>query len=159
MTRMTPAAQYAALKAIKAGIDAALADTAESALADHHAEGIDRWRTPYGSVTVATRKPTAGIVDDAAFLAWARANAPGEIVETVRDSFRHAIERQLRILDDGTVVHSGTGEAVPWAGVNPAGRPYLSVRDAAAAKESAIAMVTARLDELARLADVPEVEP
>lgn len=155
---MIPAAKHAALKALKAGLDAAIDRTQDDTLAEATESGADRWRTAFGSVSVSQKQDSVEVADEAAFLRWVREHAPAEVVEQVRDSYRKAVLKQLQPGPDGTVVDARTGEVVEWAAVRPGGTRYLSVRDGADAKQAATAMVLAHLDEIAAYADPQELE-
>lgn len=148
---MIPAAQHAAFKALKAGVDEAIRLTQDEALEEAARTGADRWRTPYGTVSVAARKDAVEVVDERALLDYVREHAPTELVEQVRDSFRKALLARLTLAGD-QVVDATTGEVVPWAGVKPGGQDYLSVRDAGDAKQAAVEMVLGHLDEVAGFA-------
>jgi len=112
-------------------VKATEAEYAEKVYAAAAETGADRWRTPFGLVTVARRKPTIGVTDEQALTAWVAENHPSEIVTTVtvRDSFRRSVLERLGDGHDGTVIDTETGEVITWATVIE-GSPYLSVRGA-----------------------------
>ena len=63
-----------------------------------------------GWVRVDKGRTKATVTDEAAFTAWVRETAPGEIVPAVRPSYREAVLSQLR--REGAAVVPGTGELV-----------------------------------------------
>src|SRR5690606_14529808 len=80
-----------------------------------------------GWVRVDKGRTRATVTDEAAFTAWARESAPGELVPAVRPSYREAVLSQLRRA--GAAVVPGTWELVeevPGPDV-PAGAPTVSV--------------------------------
>lgn len=155
---MNAATRHAGLKALRAGLDEAIAQTQGDAVDDFRREGTDRWRTPFGTVSIAMRQPQIRL-DPAAFLAWVKRHRPTEVIttETVRTSYQDAVVKRL-VIDGDDVIDPETGEVVEWASVQPGGHPYLSVRDANAAKAHAVQLVLGHLDELvATFAAPPEV--
>ena len=143
--------KLAAIAALKAGLTAAESEVKQEILALAVATGA---RNFAHGIYVAHRSATVGIADDAAFIAWVQQNAPGEIVPTVRDSYRKAIEAQL-VQVDGDVVLKGTGEAVDWAGVGTDGEPYVGVKLDPQVKAEAVALVATNIDEWAAMPELP----
>lgn len=73
--------------------------------------------TAVGTLSISGGKETAKVVDERAFLAWVKKNAPGEVVETVRDSYRKALLKQIQ----------GSGELPDGVELGQ-GDPYSTVR-------------------------------
>lgn len=92
-----------------------------------------------GTVTISQGRHTARVIDERAFLAWVRANAPSEVIETVRESYRKTLLKNIE----------STGE-IP-AGVElHHGEPYPTVRLADGATETVLtALRTGLIDPLA----------
>lgn len=93
-------------------------------IAAHDALGVKTVdvRLPDGTKVARATLPTPqpGVtVDEAAFLDWVRRERPDELVEAVRESFRRAALKDLKVVG-GEVVNKRTGEVVPWARVRPA---------------------------------------
>lgn len=122
----TAAERYAALTALKAGLDEQIARARAEALAEVAHLRKASWTTPYGQVNMTRAEPKVEI-DPAAFLAFAQEHYPDEVVHTpeVRSSFRTAFLAELAVIA-GRVVHKGTGELVEFAHVTPEGSPTIS---------------------------------
>lgn len=82
-----------------------------------------------GTVTLAVGRVTAKVTDEQAFLAWVRKNHPGELVETVRDSFRRKVlDEAVAKAEAGDPTAVGPdGEVLPGVEVVH-GLPYLACR-------------------------------
>lgn len=120
------AERYAALTALKAGLDAQIAKAKAEALAFSAAHGVKAFTTPYGPVNV-TQAGVRPVVDGPAFTAWCQENRPDEVIltPTVRGSFvTHMAERLVVVA--GSVYDKTTGDLVPWAYVGEAGDPTLA---------------------------------
>lgn len=86
----------------------------------------------FGTVSVTAGTAKARVVDDRAFLAWVIARYPDEIAQVVRDSF---VKKLLDAATEaGEPVDATTGEVVPGVELVD-GKPYLTVRPTADAKE------------------------
>lgn len=72
--------------------------------------------TTLGTLSITKGKKTAKVVDERAFLAWVKKNAPTEVVETVRDSYRKSLLTRIKSsgeLPDGVELgEGGPGSAV-----------------------------------------------
>jgi hypothetical protein len=123
---MTPAEEYAALVALRAGLDDRIEAAKERALASVATQASAKWRTPYGPVNMYRPEEKVEIIP-AAFLAFAQEHYPDEVVTTysVRTSFERAFLAELAIVA-GEVVHKPTGELVDFARIRPEGEPRLS---------------------------------
>lgn len=64
-------------------------------------------------VSLIKPKKSAVINDDQKFLKWAKENAPTEIIETVRDSYRKLLLETIEIHND-EAFHPSTGEALEF---------------------------------------------
>lgn len=120
------AAEYAALVAMRAGLDAVI-DAAKARALDA-AKGMrsGSWATPYGRVNVTTTEPRI-VLDDPAFLAMVSEHYPDEVILTpsVSPAFRAAfLDRLVEV--GGRVVHKDTGEVVECAGLTKRGNPQVS---------------------------------
>lgn len=84
---------------------------------------------------VTTSKPKFKwvIKSDTKFVEWVKANNPGEIIETVRESSIEHILNKFNYLDD--VVIDPNGEIVDWLEGSES-EPYLSTRFAADGRET-----------------------
>lgn len=141
MPELTPAEsaaeEYAALTALKAGLDDVIADAKSRALAALP-PGMTRasWATAYGPVNVTTSAEGVS-VDPAGLLAMVEAHYPDEVIVTrsVRPSFAAAFTASLRVIA-GQVIHADTGEVVDFAKVKPAGRPTLSYPSSLAQRDA-----------------------
>lgn len=125
-TGLTAAETYAALTALRAGLDAEIAKAKADAMAEAAALRKASWTTPYGVVNMTRADEKIEILPDR-FLAFAQEHYPDEIVTTysVRSSFVEAWSRDLVIVK-GEVVYKGTGEVVDFARVKPEGDPVIS---------------------------------
>lgn len=83
--------------------------------------------TVVASVSVTQPESKLGVVDEQAFVDWVRANAPTEVVETVRSSYQRALLGRLTEVD-GRAVDEETGEFVAGVGRSAARPPYISLR-------------------------------
>jgi len=143
---------YAALSALKAGIDAAIKDAGAEALAFSNENGVKSLLTPFGAVTIAAKEPSIAF-DDAALLAWVQENHPTEVetIVRVRPSFEKVLRDRFVIVKGDTVVDTQTGEVVEFATVTAGGDPYItfpSSKEQKAAKAEAVEWVRGRTDEL-----------
>lgn len=138
MNTMSPAEYLAALLALEAGLSEQIG-AAKQAVLDRAAEvDAERFKTPYGPVTIATRKGKVRITDPAAFLAWVKEHRPDEVVvtEQVRDSYTKSVLEDRLVVMRGEVFDSTTGEPVEWAALGPDGNPYATWTASADQKEA-----------------------
>lgn len=77
-------------------------------------------------VSLIKPKKAAVINDDAAFVKWTKANAPTEIVETVRDAFRRVLLEDIVIQGDDAI-YAATGEILTFVSIIDK-QPYISTR-------------------------------
>lgn len=128
MTTITAAERYAALTALKAGLDDQIARARSEALEEVRHLRKASFTTPYGQVNVSRAEPRVR-VDPDLFMTFVAEHYPDEIVETttrtVRSSFARAFEAELTAVA-GEVVHKGTGDLVEFATVSPEGDPVIS---------------------------------
>lgn len=82
--------------------------------------------TPIASVTLTEGSPKPAVVDELEFIRWVKANAPDEIVDSVRSSYQRALLGRVEVRE-GVAVDTGTGEVVSGVGV-VAKAPYISMR-------------------------------
>lgn len=161
---ITNSTKVAALRALKYAIALVEKQVQADVLADYDNSGSDRWRTPFGTVTIAHPKPKVTVNDEQAFEKWVAQNHPDEIVQPpkpppeVRSSFRTAVMGMLHDAD-GKVIYGATGEVVDWATVTTSKEPYVSIRgpEKDAAVERATALITGQLDVLTK--GLTEIEP
>lgn len=85
-----------------------------------------------GAVSVGQRKPAAKVVDSVAFTAWVAREYPGEMVQSVRDSFAAKLLAGATAANEP--VDAATGVVMPGVEI-VAGEPYLTVRPTAEAKD------------------------
>jgi len=149
---MTPAERFAALRTLEAALKHVLADAGEATIQHGSDTGADRWRTPWGTVSVAVRDDKPSISDEAALLAWVKDNHPGEVVETVRPAFTKALLERAAIID-GMVIDTATGEALPWAGIRE-GAVYVTTPTGDAKAKATALWETALRDRLDAIAAV-----
>jgi hypothetical protein len=146
----TPAEQLAALKLLREGVDGAIKWLSTEVLADE--SKADRWRTDYGTVSIAERDDAPFVKDMDGFIDHCRKHLPDSVasVEQVKPWAQKQVMDRLRV-HDGKVLDTVTGEFVEWAGVKP-GTRYVSVRDApkAQAIEEVLAWVDALPKEIGR---------
>lgn len=123
---LTAAERYAALTALKAGLDDQIAAAKAEAITEAATLRSASWNTPYGRVNMTRSEESVEIHADR-FLAMCQEHYPDEIVVTysVRSSFVDAFRKELAIIA-GEVVHKGTGEVVDFARVKPEGAPTIS---------------------------------
>ena len=110
----------------------------EALQAEMDAIGADRVKAEYQGDQIAyvtTTKPKFKwvIKSDKKFVEWVKANHPGEIVETVRESSIDHILNKFNYQDD--VVIDPNGEIVDWL-VGSESEPYLTTRFAADGRET-----------------------
>lgn len=106
--------------------------------------------TPLGKVYKSKGKTTPTVTDEAALLAWVRANHPDEIEETIRPAYRTALLETAKRY--GEPVDETSGEIVPGIELRH-GEPYVGFRGEKGYGET----VAARWSELSPLA-LPELE-
>lgn len=123
---LSAAETYAALVALRAGLDAQIDKAKAAALAAVNGLSKATYPTAYGVVNVST-PPDAISLDDRAFLALVEEHYPDEVVVTrsVRSSFKAAFLEDLVVVG-GQVMHKTTGEVIDFARVVPGGSPRLS---------------------------------
>lgn len=143
--------RLAALKRLREGVDAAIEVLTDRTKVLGVETRADRWRTQFGTVSIATRKDSVYVKDQEAFLEFVRSqDVPGAVVETVAEPFRKGILDRLRVRDMvglKQVYDPATGEPVEWAGVKPGGQ-YVTVRGDDEAKSQAIDWALAWVDAL-----------
>jgi hypothetical protein len=116
--------RIALLRALKAALAAIDAEEAARVIETGSATQADRWRTPYGTVTIASKDDSIVITDSHAVLQHVKETAPTEIQESVRPAYLSHLLADL-VIDGDQVVSVETGEVVPWAKVKH-GEPYVS---------------------------------
>lgn len=100
--------------------------------------GVERVRvadddgSDLGAVSLGQRKPAAKVTDPQAFTAWVAKNYPGEIVQSVRESFTAKLLAAATAT--GEPIDTATGAVIPGMEL-AAGEPYLTVRPTAEAKQ------------------------
>jgi len=145
------------LKKVKAEMQAALEESGAARVDAELADG-----TKVGSVSAVQPKPAAAVTDDAAFLAWVRSTAPGEVVSRVvtevRPAYRAALLAEMTAAGAAEIPDRQTGEIAPVPGVEiTAGRA--TTHSARLAKGGPEAIGEAwRRGELAHL-DLPQLAP
>lgn len=149
---MSAAETYAALAAIKAGIEAAMKEAGNDALSFGTQNGVKSFMTPFGAVTLVTKDPAIAF-DDAALLAWVQENHPTEVetITRVRPSFEKVLRDRLVIVKGEDVLDPATGELLEFATVVQPGDPHISFpssKEQKAAKAEAVEWVRGRTDEL-----------
>lgn len=82
--------------------------------------------TPIASVTLTDGAPKAAVIDELEFIRWVKANAPDEIVDSVRSSYQRALLGRV-VMREGVAVDTVTGEIVSGVGV-VSKAPYISMR-------------------------------
>lgn len=107
--------------------------------------------TKIASVTLTDPSARAKVVDEAAFTKWVEANAPSEVVATVRESYRKQLLDAVK--SRGAPV-TENGEEIPGVDVTTTD-PYPSVRAASGAQE---AIAKAWRDGTVQLGALPELE-
>lgn len=147
---MNTVERLAALRALRHGLDSAIAVAEEEIRHVRQLTGARSFTTSLGSVTIAQRKPSIRLDSDA-FLDWCRENAPGEIVESVRPSFEKAVKARLRVA--GGDVVDGDGVVVDYATATE-GSEYITVKLSDDAKDSAAEQVLERVETLAGFLEV-----
>lgn len=141
---MNPAEELAELKLLKWGVDAAVREAEVRALEYAEQVRAKSLETDRGTVSVVQRRPTAKLDPDG-FLAWVKANAPTEIVESVNPAYEAAFHKSLKL--DGEDVLTPEGEVLDFAHVAPGAR-YVSAKLTADIKAQAEEYVAAHLDAL-----------
>jgi len=136
MNHLPPAEYLAALLALEAGLKEQIGEAKRAVLARAEETDADRFKTPYGPVTIGQREGKIEVTNEAAFLAWVKENRPDEIVEEVRPSYRKSVLEDRLVVLKGEVFDKETGEPVPWAELGPAGAPYPTWTSTAKQRES-----------------------
>ena len=77
-------------------------------------------------VSLIKPKRSAVITDDAAFLRWTKENAPTEIIESVRESYRKVLLEDIEI-DGNDAIHPTSGEILSFITIVDKA-PYISTR-------------------------------
>lgn len=146
--------RLAALKRLREGVDAAIEVLSDRTKLAADETGADRWRTDFGTVSIAERKPSVYVKDPKAFLEHVRKSDPEAIEESVAEWKRKAIMTALRIHDGKVFWADDTLSAppVPWAGVKP-GTRYVTVRSDDDTKNQAIDWALAWVDALPKELD------
>lgn len=124
MSDLSPAEYLAALLALEAGLKTQIGEAKRAVLTRAEESDAERFKTPYGPVTVAARDAKVEITSPQAFLAWVKENRPDEVVEDVRDSYRKSVLEDRLVVMKGDVYDSHTGEQVEWAALGEPGAPY-----------------------------------
>lgn len=124
------AIQHAVLNRMKAAYSATRRELETRFLERYEEEGSKSFVVRFdelGKVATATLNEPRDkpyVADEAAFVAWVEANHPGEVVRTVRESYQKVLfERNVKLTDDGLVIHAKTGEAIPGLSVRKGGDP------------------------------------
>lgn len=116
-----------AAKERKDEIRAALAWALDDVGADSvRAELPDGTRVAKSALVTPETKPT--IDDDDAFLDWVESTRPGEIVKSIRDSYKRAVFDRLAPTPDGLAIDRETGEVIPGVRYKTGTAPYVSTR-------------------------------
>lgn len=152
MKDISPPEYLAALLALEAGLKEQIGEAKRAVLARAEEVDADRFKTPYGPVTIGQREGKIEVTDEAAFLRWVKENRPDEIVEEVRASYRKSVLEDRLVVLKGEVFDKETGEPVPWAELGSPGAPYPTWTSTAAqrqAKEAARALFRERAQILA----------
>lgn len=167
----TPADAYLALRAIKAGIDAALAELEKEVGQVRAVYGSKSFDSPLGTL-VWTNPPVPALTfDPDALLEWARVNMPHEVIEErseiipehhvfhpaeVRSTLPKTLQKRFKARD-GVVVDGDTGEVVDWAHQPEQTRTgHWTTKLTPEAKDDAAAAILARLDTLTGILQVEQ---
>lgn len=140
------------LKTVKAEMTAELAASGATQAAALLPDG-----TKVGTSSLSVPKPTARVVDEAAFTGWVAEHAPAETVVTVREAYRKSLLAKLAAAGAAEVADPDTGEITPVRGVQiTVGERTHTVRlsDDGAARIAA-AWRDGQLDH--RLLDLPQI--
>lgn len=114
----TSARKLAALKVFEDMVRAEKEGTRTATLQQLLEEGIERMnirmddepKTVLGKLTITRGRESVRIIDEKAFIAWVKEHNPGEIVESVRESYRKALLKQVQAtgeLPDGVELRQG----------------------------------------------------
>jgi hypothetical protein len=95
--------------------------------------------------------PSASVADENALLAWVEANHPGELVTSVRPSYKEKLLAAAK--EAGRPVDPATGEVVPGITVSKS-TPFISLRFKRGGKDAIVAAYRA-----GQLADIDLVTP
>ena len=144
---MNPAEKLAALRLLEHGLKAAIADATEEADAYRQQVRAKSLETDYGPVTLARRKATVVITDEAEMLAWVEDTMPQLVVRTIAPETRSWLTSTRLKVSGDEVIDPATGEVVPFAAARQ-GAEYLTFRPTQEARDAAIAAVASRLDSL-----------
>ena len=146
---MTPVERYAALKLLETGLKAALVAAADEADAYQRQIRAKALETDYGTVTLARRKPTIVVTDDAGLIAWCEDELPNLVQRSITAEARTWLLSKRFVIYGEDVIDPATGEAVAFLGIKD-GAEYLTFRPTAEAREAAVQAVSGRvLDSLA----------
>lgn len=143
---LTAAERYAALSALRAGLDSQIAAAKRDLMAE--ASGLRKasWPTPWGQVNAVRADPRVEIDQDA-LLEHLRAHHPDGIVvvETPNVALVQTLLARCTVIGR-TVMDRETGEVVEWAHVGEAG-PLTVSYPASAQQKDAKALATMLFDE------------
>lgn len=116
------------------------------------ADGVD-----LGKASLCNATAKARVVDEAALLAWVKANRPDQIRETVEPAYVKALLKQFEA--EGVAADEDTGEVIP--GIELAeGKPYVKVTPNAFAKDRMSELIhESGLLQLTKARRVVDVEP
>lgn len=140
---MNPAERLAALRALRHGLDAEIAEQEAAVHETREQTGARSFDTRFGGVSVSVRKPSLDFTDGE-LCGWARDNGQEAlIVETASDPLKRMV-RGRYTTDGFEVVDTDTGEVVDWPRCKPGGGSYLSVRLTDEIKQQAVAAIADR---------------
>jgi hypothetical protein len=111
-------------KEAKEKLRAEFADALEAVGADAAKANLDG--DDIAKVSLIKPKKSAVINDDQKFLKWVKDNAPTEVVESVRDSYRKVLLEAIEISND-EAFHPQTGEVLEFITIVEKS-PYISTR-------------------------------
>lgn len=149
---ITPAQKVAALTAIRAGIDDQIRQAKTEALKTAAQIGVKSFDTAIGEVKI-VKSHEAVVIDEEKLLPELKAAFPEQVetVECVRPAYLKYLMGEQLVIVAGEVIDKGTGEAVDWATVRPAGDDYISypsTRESRTAKDYAKAWAAAEMDAI-----------
>lgn len=147
---MNAAERYAALKAVKSAVDAAIRVAEREVTATMNATSASQFKVSLGTISYVSASQTI-MFDDDALLAWAQENTPWEVdtAPRVRDTLR----KQFKIIGDD-VVHEPSGEIVTFARVRPYREATVAVKLADDTKQRADEIGRGFADQIARLLEL-----
>lgn len=140
---LTPAEEYAAIKAIAWGLEQILEDKGSEVRQAMSDTGADRYATRLGKVSLATRSDKIVFDDEYRLLKFAEAADLDGVETIVRPTFLNLFV----IANDGAVIFQPTGEQIDFAHAEP-GTQYLTTRLTDDAKARAIDLLAATANVL-----------